>query len=152
MSDPFQDHAIPRGALLGLLGLVVVSLLAVVTAQAFGYKADRPVPDDIVEQRDLRFSDGSDGIVYVWDASSDALLTSLKPGADNFIRGVLRGLARERRSHALDRVTPFRLARHSDGRVTLHDLATGRRIDLQAFGRTNVDAFARLLTARTQRS
>lgn len=152
MSDPFENHAIPRGALLSLLGLVVLSLVAVIIAQAVGYKADRPLPDSIVEQRDLRFSDGSGGIVYVWDASEDLLLVELQPGTENFIRGVLRGLARERRSHSLDRQTPFRIARHSDGRLTLDDLATGRRIDLHAFGPTNVGSFERLLEVRAHRS
>ena len=90
--------------------------------------------------------------MYVWDASSDQLLVSLQPGTENFIRGVMRGLARERRSHSLDRETPFRIARHSDGRLTLQDLATGRRIDLQAFGPTNVGSFERLLQVPAQRS
>ena len=91
-------------------------------------------------------------MVYVWDASSNLLLDSLQPGTENFIRGVLRGLARERRSHSLDRGIPFRLARHGDGRLTLQDLATGRRIDLQAFGATNVGSFRRLLDAQVQSS
>jgi putative photosynthetic complex assembly protein len=145
MSDPFEHASIPRAALLGLLGLVVFSLLAVIIARTLGYKTGEPLPDSVVEQRDLRFSDGAGGIVYVWDTSDDALLISLQPGSENFIRGVLRSMARERRSRELDRETPFRIARHSDGRLTLDDLATGQRINLKAFGPTNQGAFARLL-------
>ena len=152
MSDPFENHQIPRAALLGLLGLVVISLLAVIVAQAVGYKADEPLPDSIIEHRDLRFSDGTGGVVYVWDDASDLMLVALQPGTENFIRGVLRGLARERRSHALDREIPFRIARHANGRLTLEDLATNRRIDLQAFGATNAGSFERLLRARAQRT
>jgi putative photosynthetic complex assembly protein len=150
MSDPFENHAIPRPALFGLVGLVLFALAAVVIAQALGYKAGQPPPDSIVEQRDLRFTDGSAGIVHVWDAARDVKLRSIEPGTENFVRGVLRGFARDRRSHALGTQTPFRLARHADGRLTIEDLATGRRIDLQAFGQTNVGAFKRLLTMSTQ--
>lgn len=150
MSDPFENHAIPRPALFGLVGLVLFTLVAVVVAQAFGYKAGQPLPDNVVEQRDLRFTDGSAGIVHIWDAASNVQLGSIEPGNENFVRGVLRGFARDRRSHALGTQTPFRLARHADGRLTIEDLATGRRINLQAFGQTNVGAFQRLLAMSTQ--
>jgi putative photosynthetic complex assembly protein len=150
MSDPFGNQGIPRPALYALAGLVVFSLMAVVVAQAFGFKAGQPLPDSVVEQRDLRFSDGEAGLVYIWDVSQDAMIGSIAPGTENFIRGVLRGFARDRRSRSLDRLTPFRLARHSDGRLTIEDLATGRRVDLQAFGPTNLGAFERLLALPAQ--
>jgi hypothetical protein len=37
---------------------------------------------------------------------------------------------------------------HPDGRLTLQDPATGRNLDLLAFGPTNAALFARLLAAR----
>jgi putative photosynthetic complex assembly protein len=147
MSDPFRHHPIPRPALWSLAGLVVFSLLAVIVAQAFGYKAGEIPPGQVVEQRDLRFSDGDAGRVYVWDAGQDVLMGSLEPGQENFIRGVLRSFARERRSLGIGDQEPFRLARHADGRLTIEDTSTGRLIDLQAFGPTNSGAFARLLSA-----
>lgn len=146
MSDPFSNQGVPRPALYALAGLVVFSLVAVVFAQAFGFKAGQPLPDSVVEQRDLRFSDGEAGLVYIWDVSQDAMIGSIAPGTENFVRGVLRGFARDRRSRSLDSRAPFRLARHSDGRLTIEDLATGRRVNLQAFGPTNLGAFERLLT------
>jgi putative photosynthetic complex assembly protein len=42
---------------------------------------------------------------------------------------------------------PFRLTHWSDGRLTLEDAATGRRIELESFGPTNMQAFASLLAA-----
>jgi putative photosynthetic complex assembly protein len=130
-----------------MAGLVVFSLLAVIVAQAFGYKAGQAPPEQVVEQRDLRFSDGDAGRVYVWDADQDVLMGSIAPGQENFIRGVLRSFARERRSLGVGRQEPFRLARHADGRLTIEDTSTGRLIDLRAFGPTNSGAFARLLSA-----
>jgi putative photosynthetic complex assembly protein len=149
VSDPFRDNPVPRGALFALGGLVLFSLVAVIAAQLAGYKAGTPPLEAVVDQVDLRFVDVGGGEVQIFDADRQALLTTLAPGTENFIRGVVRGMARERRSQSLGRETPFRLARHSDGRLTLTDLATGRLIDLQAFGQTNADAFARLLTLRT---
>ena len=93
---------------------------------------------------------GVAGVVYIWDASGDTMIGSIAPGTENFIRGVLRSFARDRRSRSLDSLTPFRLARHGDGRLTVEDLATGRQIDLQAFGPTNFGAFQRLLTLPAQ--
>jgi putative photosynthetic complex assembly protein len=145
MSDPFADQPSPRGALLGIAALVAFSLLAVVVAQLGGFKAGQAAPGAIAESRDLRFADGQGGTVHVFDAASGQLLAALRPGTENFIRGVLRGLARERRSASLDRQVPFRLARHANGRLTLRDLATGRLVDLRAFGSTNAQSFARLL-------
>ena len=147
MSDPFAHQPFPRGALLGLAALVGFSLLAVVGAQLSGFKAERPPAGSVVESRDLRFVDGQGGLVLVYDAASGRMLQSLQPGTENFIRGVLRGLARERRSLAQGSQVPFRIARHAEGRLTLEDTATGRLIDLDAFGPTNAGAFARLLDA-----
>ena len=64
------------------------------------------------------------------------------------MRGALRGLARERRLDGAGAESPFRLAAWPGGRLTLEDTATGRVLDLHAYGQTNAEAFARLLTAR----
>jgi hypothetical protein len=40
---------------------------------------------------------------------------------------------------------PFRIALETDGRLLLSDPATGRTVDLRAFGPTNLEVFARLL-------
>lgn len=147
MSDPFAHQPFPRGALLGLAALVGFSLLAVTGAQLGGFKAEQPVTGHVLDSRDLRFVDAQGGLVLVYDATSGRMLQSLEPGTENFIRGVLRGLARERRGLAQRAEVPFRVARHSGGRLTLEDMATGRLIDLDAFGSTNAGAFARLLDA-----
>jgi len=68
-----------------------------------------------------------------------------------FVRGTLRALTRERRQEGQGREAPFRLAAWSNGQLTLDDLATGRRIDLTAFGATNAEVFSRLLTAQGEK-
>jgi putative photosynthetic complex assembly protein len=102
---------------------------------------------EAVISRDLRFKDRADGAVAVHEAGDDRLVAVLPPGGDGFIRGTMRGLARERRQREIGAEPPFRLTRWDNGRLSLEDVGTGRRINLEAFGPTNVQAFARLLTA-----
>ncbi|MDW8445235.1 MAG: photosynthetic complex assembly protein PuhC [Acetobacteraceae bacterium] len=68
------------------------------------------------------------------------------PGEGGFVRATLRGLARERRmNEAGGAEVPFRVSVWEDGRLTLEDTATGRLVDLGAFGQTQVQTFARLV-------
>ena len=69
------------------------------------------------------------------------------PRSNGFVRGVLRGLFRNRKQEALGRDGLFRLSRQADGRLSIEDPQTGRRVDLDAFGATNSAAFAELLAA-----
>ena len=70
-------------------------------------------------------------------------------GEQGFLRGTLRGMARERRRSGIDDSTPLSLLARADGRLTLVDPATGRRIDLESFGPTNAAVFARWIAPPT---
>ena len=144
-SQPF-----PRGALLGAAALISVALLAAAAGRLAGTVTAETATAAPVQVRELWFRDRGDGAVFVYDARDQRLVQVLAPGSNGFLRGVLRGLARERRRQDLGPQPPFRLTRWDDGALSLEDLATGRRIDLQAFGPTNAEAFARLLTARAE--
>jgi putative photosynthetic complex assembly protein len=147
MGDPFHDRPFPRGALLGATALVGLTLLGVGSGRLFGVgvvATPEPAP---AASRELRFEDRDDGAVLVRDGGDDGVIAVLEPGQEGFIRGVLRGLARERRSHHVGPEPPFLLLRSSTGELFLEDPQTGRRISLDAFGPTNSGAFARLLEA-----
>jgi putative photosynthetic complex assembly protein len=134
----------PRGLLLAVGALLALTLLAV--ALLGGTPREARTPDAAaVATRLLRFDDGPDGSVAVFDAKSGALLRNLQ-GEQGFVRGALRALARERRAREIGPQPPFELAARADGRLTLTDTATGARVDLESFGPTNAAAFARLLT------
>jgi putative photosynthetic complex assembly protein len=62
----------------------------------------------------------------------------------------VRGLAQEREREGIGRETPFVLTHWSDGTLSLADSAIGRRVNLDAFGPTNAQAFAQLFSARSQ--
>ena len=75
-----------------------------------------------------------------------AFVATVPPETNGFLRTLLAGLVRERRREDMGGpATPFRITRWADGRLTVDDTATGRLIELEAFGHTNADAFARLL-------
>lgn len=96
---------------------------------------------------DLRFEDLPDGGVAVRRADDGTTVAVLAPGTGGFVRATLRGLARDRKRGDLGPDQPFRLSAWTDGALSLEDRATGRTLDLRAFGSTQVEAFARLLPA-----
>ncbi len=99
-----------------------------------------------VQSRSLRFLDRADGAVVIRDARTGAVTQVIEPGEKTgFIRGVMRGLARERHQHGVGANVPFTLTAWRDGELSLTDPATGRSIELTAFGTTNRAAFAALL-------
>ena len=97
--------------------------------------------------RELRFSDLNDGGVAVHDATTGRLVATLAPGTNGFIRGTLRGLARERHRRSIGAARPLRLLGRSDGSLALEDPATSIRIEVGSFGPDNEVAFRRLLAA-----
>ena len=101
------------------------------------------------ETRRLTFADRSDGAVVITDADSGAqvALIESETKSGGFIRGVLRGLARERRMRGIGSGPAFALVLWEDGSLSLTDEATGRIIELGAFGPDNRDAFAAVLPA-----
>ena len=145
-----HSHAInlPRGPLLGAGALVLLALLAVATVRLTGVGAVK-VPDaTAVSVRDLRFEDRPDGSIVVLEAGDRSLVNTVQPGTNGFLRSTLRGLARERKRQGIGAEPSFRLIGRADGRLTLEDPATGRRVDLESFGPTNAAVFAQLMVVK----
>jgi putative photosynthetic complex assembly protein len=141
------DPTLPRGALVGAAVLVLSALVLVTVARLIGYGPEQPPASTVVESYDLRFEDRTDGAVLVYDDASGELAYTVQPGTNGFIRGVLRGLVRDRRADHVGRTPPFRLTRWANGRLSLDDPSTGRHIDLEVFGPSNSGAFADILVA-----
>ena len=85
------------------------------------------------------------------EQSDQAVIYTIAPETNGFMRATLRGLAQERRRSGIDDTTPFLLTRWSDGRMSLDDVTTGRNVALDAFGETNSGAFARLFVSGEQK-
>ena len=149
-----HSHAeqLPKGALVIAGALVVTALAATTLARLVDMPpAAQPAAvreadhAGLVNQRSLTFADRADGAVVIADRTTGAIADTITPGSQSgFIRGVLRGFARDRRLRVLNADAPFTLALWQDGQLTLTDSATGRAVELGAFGATNRDAFLAL--------
>lgn len=150
-----HSHAdmLPRGTLIIAGALVAFAMTATTLVRVTGTPAAASpaamrAQEHIaaVSSRDLRFFDRADGAVVIEDVHSGQPAEIIQPGQKTgFIRGVMRGLARERRARGLGGMAPFNLTLWRDGELTLTDSATGRSIELTAFGTSNRAAFAALL-------
>lgn len=151
MSDLITDRPLPRSLLAGAGGLVALVLMGVAMLRAMGPGIPNEPPEVTVAARQLYFRDASDGAVHVVDAATLHPVGTVAAGTNAFLRSTVRGLVRERKRRGIGAEIPFRLSAQADGRLLLDDSATGRRIDLAAFGASNAEVFASLLLADADR-
>lgn len=127
------------------LALVVATLLMIVVMIVADYvhsnKLEHQADADVIAKRTLYFRDLPSGAVGVISAEDGQMIAEVE-GQAGFVRGVLRALARNRRIHQISGDDAFELASYSDGRLSLVDLATNSRIDLESFGKDNAASFA----------
>jgi putative photosynthetic complex assembly protein len=146
MSANPVSTSFPSGALLGAAALMTLAIVAAGAARLTGFGTSHVPDSKPLESRDLRFADRSDGAVVITEAETGRVVDVASPGTNGFLRSTMRGLARDRKRRDLGAEAPFRLTRWADGRLSLQDAATGRSIDLGAFGPTNAAVFAHLMT------
>jgi putative photosynthetic complex assembly protein len=137
----------PRGALIAAGVLVGFTLLATtfVRLERLGSPTIASVRPPPMRAVDVRFVDAADGSVIVRDGHDGHVIETLAPGTNGFVRSVMRGLVHERKRRGLGPVEPFRVSQSRDGKLALEDPATGRLIDLDAFGAPNSGAFEQML-------
>lgn len=156
-----HGHAdmLPRGTLVIAGALVLFALAATSIVRIAGIPpAASPVALRAqahvapLQSRNLRFSDRADGAVVIEDVDTHGIAAVIKPGEQTgFIRGVMRGLARERKMAGIGAQPPFNLTLWHDGQLSLTDSVTGRSIEMTAFGSDNRATFAALLPKATAR-
>jgi putative photosynthetic complex assembly protein len=150
-----DTESFPRGALIAaaaLIGFSLVSTAAVRLARLVAPPAIPIAAEPPALSADLVFRDRADGAIVVQTIGARRLVATLQPGTSGFVRGVMRGLARDRISRHIGEDPPFRLSQARDGRLSLRDTATGRLIDLESFGVSNRAAFLDLLHSAEARS
>jgi len=148
MNEPNRSKPPIPSAIKALGGLIlaVLTLVALSTSPPQRTEFDRNLgAHDIIAERSLIFIDRSNGWVDVTDAMDGQVIGQLEPGTENFVRGVVRGLVRERKSHEITGRDAFELQVMRDGTVTLYDPTIERRVVLNAFGRTNVGSFLKFI-------
>ena len=152
MSD-FAHEKFPTWVLGVAGGLVGITLLVVFGVRSGVLPASPTAPQvraenhvGIVKSADFVFADRADGALIANDAATGKPALVLEPGSNSgFIRGVMRGMMRERMIHDVSRYGAVTITQWADGALTLKDKSTGRIIELGSFGQTNRAAFAQLL-------
>lgn len=141
-----EDRMLPRVLVRGVLAMVAASMAITVYATV----TDRPLvstpPISPVkaEAALILTSDGVSGAATVSRADG-SLLVELSSEEGGFIAGIERVIARERTKHRITDGGPVVLQAYENGRMAIHDPATGWSADLMGFGADNAAAFARLL-------
>lgn len=148
MSAAFSEKPFPRAPLISAAALIGVTLACVALMRLMGIEAYKPDESETVMSRELRFTDRDDGGINIYEGYATTPIEQLAPETNGFIRGTLRTFARERRRQGIGATIPLKLSALADGRLRLEDPTTGRYVGLEAFGETNANAFARLLTIR----
>jgi len=146
VSDAPRGRPFPRGPLIAAGAAIALTLGAAIMARIEGTDTMPPTGKVVIE-RDLRFADRADGAILIYSGTDTQPVEVIAPGTNGFLRSTVRGFARERKLNDVGPEASFHLTAWDDGRLTLEDPATGRRIDLEAFGATNEAVFAKLLTA-----
>lgn len=142
-------HAVASAAMLVLTALALTTLVKVGVldreAVPAVVRSEAHVAPAVV--RTLTFSDRADGAVVVQDVATGETVRVLVDGVpgNGFVRGVMRGMARERHFRGVGMTPPFTLTLWKNGTLSLEDKATGRSIELGSFGPDNRAAFAALL-------
>jgi putative photosynthetic complex assembly protein len=147
-----HDHQIyvPKEALIAAGSLILLTIVTVAVFRVAGLEpAARISADDRpVAMTELKFEDSPEGAVVIHEISDGRpvrVVQVIESGEGGFIRGVLRSLARSRKASGIGREHPFLLKLQPNGTLLLEDPQTDQRIDLQAFGPTNIESFRALL-------
>lgn len=142
-----DDKPFPKAPLIAAFLLVGASLLVVGGTRLglIGSPAmvEAPRVAEVTRTEDLHFYDLPDGAVRVVATGTADRMIPVASGG--FVRGVLRSLVRDRTAQGLGPEQPFRVSEWSDGAVTIQDMATGRMLNLNAFGPTNRLDFVNLI-------
>ncbi|WP_336485371.1 photosynthetic complex assembly protein PuhC [Methylobacterium nigriterrae] len=145
MSHDAESVPVAAPALIGAGALIGFTMLAVAVGRTGGVGITHGPDAAPVASLALTVEDRSDGAITLHEAGTDRLVATVEPGRDGFVRATLRGFGQARLRAGLTPEQPFRLTRYADGTLTLADEATGRRVNLEAFGPANAGAFANLL-------
>ena len=126
---------------IALFLLVLVGLIAwyQFTGSGVSSTAARPQIDGVA----MRFEDKPNGDIAVIAHPGNQAIQTIT-GEAPFIRGVLRSLVRARKQNQQGATEPFWLGHSSDGASSIEDRATGARIELDAFGQTNLASFTQI--------
>ncbi|MEM9473373.1 MAG: photosynthetic complex assembly protein PuhC [Pseudomonadota bacterium] len=126
--------------------VTVANAAPVSVASSSGNDLTQSAEITVVESLDILSMKAANGGFIVINNKSRCQLCEQAAGINRFLQARLRGLTEHCMTSGFGQDVPFHEARTSTGITQFTDLATGRRITLDAFDQTNTRVFAKLLS------
>ncbi len=147
MTSAVAERRIPWRLMVAVVVAMTVAVMLVIAGQR---SIEQTAPDRSLDaatmSRLLVFEPQPDGTLIVRDGADATVLRAFAEDEGSFLRGVLRGLQRERRHlPPSDLAAAYELNLYDDGHLMLRDPLTHMRIDMRAFGIDNGRLVAGLL-------
>lgn len=147
-----REH-FPKPVIWGI-GIVLMATLAMSAATVGRQKGvvetlSESAINPVTHEMQFIATDMDDRTILIEDAANGTELEIVTRDSNGFIRGALRGLARERTLRGISSGEPFRLRLWQDGTLVLDDPATGQIVALNGFGQDNAMAFGKYLMTST---
>ena len=149
MSDTaVAPQLVPKSLLRAACALVIFSIAIAAFGRWSGIGTVRGEHTVPVQTANYRFLDRADGGITVIAPESGRIVSEVAPGTDGFVRVALRSLAFDRKKFGVGAEPVFAISQWPNGRWTLDDPSTGKRVELAAFGRDNMQLFASFAAKR----
>lgn len=157
-----HDHpTVPKGALWAAAAIMLITVAGGVAARFADVGAVRLSEPAPALTRIVSFHEAAGGGLEVWSPAasgaavaaeaaaageaSSQLVTRLEATEAGFVLGVLRAMRRDRAPAGVSPTAPYALGLATNGRLTLADPQTGRRIELRGFGVDHYRTFRSLI-------
>jgi putative photosynthetic complex assembly protein len=146
--SPRQFSKLAPRLIPGIVAVILSGVLLCATLARLENFAGAPATPAVIAKAELTFTDLADGGVSVRNAGGQVVAT-IPARDDGFLRMTLRLLAAARLRQHIGQEQPFMLTEFAGGRMLLADPATGLRVELEAFGPSNVGEFTHFFSTRT---
>jgi putative photosynthetic complex assembly protein len=148
----FDSFATPRDVARTLTkfapAVIIAAILALAVGITVGEWRDGTLGiQRVVDVRSLVFEPRVDGTlaVHVTQPNGQAKRIDYPSSSEGFVATMAKSLTRERRRFDVTATLPYQLSKYENGALILKDPVLGTEIRLEAFGPTNVGAFAALM-------
>lgn len=153
MTTTRQNSPLKQAPLILAFGLAITAIAVSAGVRFAGVSPHQKLEGaEIQQSRLIRFEPMSDGRIIILDATSGEVITTAPLELAGFLKGVLRGLGRIRRTQEIDIADPYRLEKMTNGQLLLVDTASGISLDMNAYGRSNASVFGAFLSTKGDQS
>ncbi len=147
MTTTTRQASIPRWFVIGTAALMLTTVLGAGLARFSGVGISRVADSAVIGTVELWVDEQRDGSALVRHVATGKTLDVLPADGGGFVRGLVRGMFRQRLLSEQARTLPFQISQREGPKYFLFDPATGTRMELDGFGPTNTQTVARLYQA-----